>query len=183
MKTDKILKYTFYGVGAIAVVLVILAVIKKNKEGGSGDSSGGENVPDKPNETVIDPKQAAVPTDLKAILAMKDAIAKLKGRKIYAKIDRAKGRSEAKVNDGWGLGTNVVFESTPQGEFLGYAQFVVNDKNSAKDAQGKIYKWIRITLDDKAWNRYNDTKPWLTKQTFKSKNNDFAYFREDVIRL
>ena len=57
------------------------------------------------------------------------------------------------------------------------------DKNGAKDAQGKLYKWIRITLADKPWNRYNDTKSWLTKQTFKGKNNDFAYFREDVIRL
>ena len=183
MKTDKILKYSFYGIGAIAVILGVLFVMKKKKDDDGDDGSGDENIPDKPNQTPIDPKQAAVPLDLKAILASKDPMSLLKGRKIYAKIDKAKGRSEARVNDGFGLGSNLIFESTPQGEFLGYAQFVSNDKNSAKDAQGKIYKWIRITLDDKAWNRYNDTKSWLTKQTFKGKNNDFAYFREDVIRL
>ena len=183
MKNDKILKYSLYGVGVIAVLLGIVFLTKKNKGDDGDDGSGDENIPDKPNQTPIDPKQTAVPSDLKAILATKDPMLLLKGRKIYAKIDKAKGRSEARVNDGWGLGSNLIFESTPQGEFLGYAQFVVNDKNSAKDAQGKIYKWIRITLDDKAWNRYNDTKSWLTKQTFKGKNNDFAYFREDVIRL
>jgi hypothetical protein len=107
----------------------------------------------------------------------------LKGRKLYAKINKAKGRNEARVNDGWGLGSNVIFESTPEGEFLGYAQFVSNDRNSAKDANGKVYKWIRITLDDKAWNRYNDTKSFLTRQLVKNKNNDWAYFREDVIRF
>jgi hypothetical protein len=183
MKNDKVLKYSLYGVGVIAVLLGIVFLTKKNKDDDGDDGSGDENIPDKPNQTPIDPKQTAVPSDLKAILATKDPMLLLKGRKIYAKIDKAKGRSEARVNDGWGLGSNLIFESTPQGEFLGYAQFVVNDKNSAKDAQGKIYKWIRITLDNKAWNRYNDTKSWLTKETFKGKNNDFAYFREDVIRL
>jgi hypothetical protein len=183
MKTDKILKYSFYGIGAIAVILGVLFVMKKKKDDDGDDGSGDENIPDKPNQTPIDPKQAAVPLDLKAILASKDPMSLLKGRKIYAKIDKAKGRSEARVNDGFGLGSNLIFESTPQGEFLGYAQFVNNDKNSAKDAQGKIYKWIRITLDDKAWNRNNDSKAWYNKQTFKGKNNDFAYFREDVIRL
>lgn len=183
MKNDKVLKYSLYGVGVIAVLLGIVFLTKKNKDDNGDGGSGDENIPDKPNQTPIDPKQTAVPSDLKAILATKDPMLLLKGRKIYAKIDKAKGRSEARVNDGWGLGSNLIFESTPQGEFLGYAQFVVNDKNSAKDAQGKIYKWIRITLDNKAWNRYNDTKSWLTKETFKGKNNDFAYFREDVIRL
>jgi len=183
MKNDKVLKYSLYGVGVIAVLLGIVFLTKKNKDDDGDDGSGDENIPDKPNQNPIDPKQTAVPSDLKTILATKDPMLLLKGRKIYAKIDKAKGRSEARVNDGWGLGSNLIFESTPQGEFLGYAQFVVNDKNSAKDAQGKIYKWIRITLDNKAWNRYNDTKSWLTKETFKGKNNDFAYFREDVIRL
>jgi len=186
MKTEKILKYSLYGVGAIAVVFVILALIKKNKDNSDGDGggdSGDENIPDKPNQIPIDPKQAAVPSDLKVILATKDPIALLNGRKIYSKIDKATGRNEARVNNGWGLGNNIIFSSTPQGEFLGYARFVVNDKNGAKDAQGKIYKWIRIVLDDKAWNRNNDTKPWLTKELFKGPSNDFAYFREDVIRL
>jgi hypothetical protein len=183
MKTDKILKYSFYGIGAIAVILGVLFVMKKKKDDDGDDGSGGENIPDKPNQIPIDPKQAAVPSDLKAILVTKDPMLLLKGRKIYAKVDKAKGRSEARVNDGFGLGSNLIFESTPQGEFLGYAQFVSNDKNSAKDAQGKIYKWIRITLDDKAWNRNNDSQPWYNKQTFKGKNNNFAYFREDVIRL
>ena len=184
MKNDKILKYSLYGVGVIAVLLGIVFLTKKNKDddGDDGSGGGGDNTP-KPNEPVIDPKQASVPLNLKSILASKDPMSLLKGRKLYAKIDKAKGRSEARVNDGWGLGNNIVFESTPEGEFLGYAQFVVNDKNGAKDAQGKLYKWIRITLADKPWNRYNDTKSWLTKQTFKGKKNDFAYFREDVIRL
>lgn len=183
MKTDKILKYSFYGIGAIAVILGVLFIMKKKKDDDGDDGSGDENIPDKPNQNPINPKQAAVPLDLKAILATKDPIALLNGRKIYSKIDKATGRNESRVNNGWGLGNNIIFTSTPQGEFLGYARFVVNDKNGAKDAQGKIYKWIRIVLDDKAWNRNNDTKPWLTKETFKGKNNDFAYFREDVIRL
>lgn len=181
MSAEKGLKYGFFALAGIAVILGVVLLGKKKPD---DDGGGGDEVePVKPNQPVIDPRQAAVPLDLKAILASKDPMSLLKGRKLYAKIDKAKGRSEARVNDGWGLGNNIVFESTPEGEFLGYAQFVVNDKNGAKDAQGKLYKWIRITLADKPWNRYNDTKSWLTKQTFKGKNNDFAYFREDVIRL
>lgn len=184
MNTEKGLKYGFLFIAGVAVILgvVLLGKKKPDDDGDDGSGGGGDNTP-KPNEPVIDPKQASVPLNLKSILASKDPMSLLKGRKLYAKIDKAKGRSEARVNDGWGLGNNIVFESTPEGEFLGYAQFVVNDKNGAKDAQGKLYKWIRITLDDKPWNRYNDTKSWLTKQLFKGKNNDFAYFREDVIRL
>jgi hypothetical protein len=181
MSAEKGLKYGFFALAGIAVILGVVLLGKKKPD---DDGGGGDEVePVKPNQPVIDPRQAAVPLDLKAILASKDPMSLLKGRKLYAKINKAKGRNEARVNDGWGLGSNVIFESTPEGEFLGYAQFVSNDRNSAKDANGKIYKWIRITLDDKAWNRYNDTKSFLTRQLVKNKNNDWAYFREDVIRF
>ena len=88
MKNDKILKYSLYGVGVIAVLLGIVFLTKKNKDDDGDDGSGDENIPDKPNQTPIDPKQTAVPSDLKAILATKDPMLLLKGRKIYAKIDK-----------------------------------------------------------------------------------------------
>lgn len=176
MSAEKGLKYGFYFIAGIAVILGVVLLGKKEPDG-DGETPNPEPTPTDP---VIDPIQAKIPQNLATILASKDPIVALKGRKIYSKVANAKGRKSANVNDG--VINNIAFEAL-DGEYLGYPTRVANDANSAKDANGKIYKWIKITLDSKAWNRYNDTKSFLTKQTMMNNGNNFAWFREDVIKL
>lgn len=175
MKTEKGLKYGFYFIAGLAVVLGVALLGKKKP-----DDDENPTPEPTPTDPVIDPIQATIPQNLATILASKDPIVALKGRKIYSKVPSAKGRKSPNVNDG--IVNNIAFESL-DGEYLGYPTRVANDANGAKDANGKIYKWIKITLDAKAWNRYNDTKSFLTKQTFMNNGNNFAWFREDVIKL
>jgi hypothetical protein len=175
MSTEKNLKYGFYALAGIALILGVVLLGKKEPE------PKPEPKPEpSPTDPVIDPVQATVPQNLKTILASKDPIVALKGRKIYAKVANAKGRKTANVNDG--IVNNIAFEAI-DGEYLGYPTRVANDINGAKDASGKVYKWIRITLDEKAWNRFNDTKSFLFKQLGMNNGNNFAWFREDVIKL
>jgi hypothetical protein len=176
MSTEKGLKYGFFFIAGVAVILGVVLLGKKKPD----DDDENPNPEPTPMDPVIDPVQASVPQNLATILASKDPIVALKGRKIYAKVVNAKGRKTPYVNDG--MVNNLAFESL-NGEYLGYPTRVGNDLNGAKDASGKVYKWIRVTLDTKSWNRYNDTKSFLTKQTFMNNGNNFAWFREDVIKL
>lgn len=176
MRTEKGLKYGFYIIAGIAVILGVVLLGKKKPN----DDDENPNPEPTPFDPIIDPVQASIPQNLMTILASKDPIKGLQGRKIYAKVASAKGRKSQNVNDG--MINNIAFESL-NGEYLGYPTRVSNDANSAKNANGKIYKWIKITLDTKAWNRYNDTKSFLFKQSFMNNGNNFAWFREDVIKL
>jgi hypothetical protein len=174
MKTDKALKITFYallGLGAILGASLLL----KGKDDGKGEGEG-EGEGETENEEVISEEQKKVPQ--KVITATKDK--KLaKGMKVFAKIPNIKGRSQNFVNNG--LVNNIIWEGEAAGEYLGIVSTTAPDRGSMKDSEGKVYTWFKVTLDRKAWDRYNNTKSFLTKQTAYTANNNWAWFREDTL--
>ena len=131
MSTEKGLKYGFFFIAGVAVILGVVLLGKKKPD----DDDENPNPEPTPMDPVIDPVQASVPQNLATILASKDPIVALKGRKIYAKVANAKGRKTPYVNDG--MVNNLAFESL-NGEYLGYPTRVGNDLNGAKDASGKV---------------------------------------------
>lgn len=89
MNTEKGLKYGFLFIAGVAVILGVVLLGKKKPD----DDDENPNPEPKPMDPVIDPVQASVPQNLATILASKDPIVALKGRKIYAKVANAKGRN------------------------------------------------------------------------------------------
>jgi len=174
MKTDKVLKITFYALLGLGAVLGASLLLKGNDDGkGEGDGDGeGETE----NEEVISEEQKKVPQ--KVITATKDK--KLaKGMKVYAKIPNIKGRSQNFVNNG--LVNNILWEGEAAGEYLGIVSTTAPDRGSMKDSEGKVYTWFKVTLDRKAWDRYNNTKSFFTKQIAYTANNNWSWFREDTL--
>ena len=102
------------------------------------------------------------------------------GVKVYAKLNGINGRSQNYVNNGFI--DNIVWEGDKAGEYLGKVTTSANDRGNWKDENGKVYKWFKVTLDRKAWDRYNDTKSFLTKQVAYTSNNNWAWFREDTLK-
>jgi hypothetical protein len=180
MKTDKSLKITFYallGLGAILGASLLLKGKDDGKGEGEGEGEGEEGKKDTENEEVISEEQKKVPQ--KVITATKDK--KLaKGMKVYAKIPNIKGRSQNFVNNGFV--NNIIWEGEAAGEYLGIVSTTAPDRGSMKDSEGKVYTWFKVALDPKAWNKYNDTRSFLTKQTVMTSGNNWAWFREDTLK-
>ena len=173
MNTDKALKITLYsllGLGAILGATLLLG--KKPDE---GDQTTDEDVATDDGE--ISKEQRQVPP--KVVAMAKDPKVAV-GVKVYAKLNGIKGRSQNYVNNGFI--DNIVWEGDTAGEYLGKVTTSANDRGNMKDANGKVYKWFKVRLDRKAWDRYNDTKSFLTKQIGYTSGNNWAWFREDTLK-
>ena len=173
MNTDKALKITLYsllGLGAILGATLLLG--KKTDDGDQTTDDGGVTYGDEISE-----EQKKVPP--KVVNATKNKSV-AKGMKVYAKLSNIKGRSQNYVNNGFI--DNIVWEGDSVGEYLGVVSNTAPDKGAMKDSNGKVYTWFKVALDPKAWNRYNDTKGFLTKQLFMSSSNNWAWFREDTLK-
>jgi hypothetical protein len=154
-------------------------LLKNNKDNGEGEGEGEgeEGKEDTENDEVITEEQKKVPP--KVVNAAKDK-AVAKGMKVYAKLPNIKGRSQNYVNNGFI--DNIVWEGDAAGEYLGIVSTTAPDRGSMKDSEGKVYTWFKVALDPKAWNKYNDTRSFLTKQTVMTSGNNWAWFREDTLK-
>jgi len=174
MKTDKALKITLYALLGLGAVLGASLLLKEKKDDTTGDENGGD---DDTTGDEISEEQRKVPP--KVATAAKDK-AVAKGMKVYAKLPNIKGRSQNYVNNGFI--DNIVWEGDAAGEYLGVVTTTAPDRGDMKDRNGKVYTWFKVTLDPKAWNRYNDTRSFLTKQTVMTSGNNWAWFREDTLK-
>ena len=77
---------------------------------------------------------------------------------------------------------NIIWEGENAGEFLGKVTSTAKDRENSTDDNGKVYTWFKVTLDRKAWDRYNNTKSFLTKQIVYTSGNNWAWFREDTLK-
>ena len=174
MKTDKALKITLYALLGLGAVLGASLLLKEKKDDTTGDENGGD---DDTTGDEISEEQRKVPP--KVATAAKDK-AVAKGMKVYAKLPNIKGRSQNYVNNGFI--DNIVWEGDAAGEYLGVVTTTASDRGNMVDSNGKVYTWFKVTLDPKAWNRYNDTRSFLTKQTVMFSGNNWAWFREDTLK-
>ena len=175
MKTDKALKITLYALLGLGAVLGASLLLKGKNDDGKGDENPEVDADTSSDE--ISEEQRKVPP--KVITAAKDK-AVAKGMKVYAKLPNIKGRSQNYVNNGFI--DNIVWEGDAAGEYLGVVTTTASDRGNMVDSNGKVYTWFKVTLDPKAWNRYNDTRSFLTKQTVMTSGNNWAWFREDTLK-
>jgi len=175
MKTDKALKITLYALLGLGAILGASLLLKGKKDDGKGDENPDVDADTSGDE--ISEEQRKVPP--KVVNAAKDK-AVAKGMKVYAKLPNIKGRSQNYVNNGFI--DNIVWEGDAAGEYLGVVTTTAPDRGDMKDGNGKVYTWFKVTLDPKAWNRYNDTRNFLTKQTVMTSGNNWAWFREDTLK-
>jgi hypothetical protein len=174
MKTDKALKITLYALLGLGAVLGASLLLKEKKDDTTGDENGGDA--DTSGDEISEEQRKVPP---KVVTAAKDK-AVAKGMKVYAKLANIKGRSQNYVNNGFI--DNIVWEGDAAGEYLGVVTTTAPDRGDMKDRNGKVYTWFKVTLDPKAWNRYNDTRSFLTKQVAMTPTNNWAWFREDTLK-
>lgn len=175
MKTNKTLTITFYALLGLGAVLGASLLLKGKKDDDKGDENPEVDADTKEDE--ITEEQKKVPP--KVVTAAKDK-AVAKGMKVYAKLPNIKGRNQNYVNNG--IIDNIVWEGDAAGEYLGVVTTTAPDRGAMKDSNGKVYTWFKVTLDSKAWNRYNDTRSFLTKQVAMTSGNNWAWFREDTLK-
>ena len=175
MKTDKVLKITLYSLLGLGAILGASLLLKDKGDDGKGDEENKEADVEDPD--AITEEQKKVPPKIQSAAANKSVA---NGMKVFAKLNGIKGRSQNYVNNGYI--NNIIWEGENAGEFLGKVTATAKDRENSADDKGKIYTWFIVTLDRKAWDRYNNTKSFLTKQTVYTAGNNWAWFREDTLK-
>lgn len=175
MKTDKVLKITLYSLLGLGAILGASLLLKGKKDDDKGKDENAEADVEDPD--AITEEQKKVPP--KIVSATKDKTV-AKGMRVFAKLNAIKGRSQNYVNNGYI--NNIIWEGDNAGEYLGTVTATAKDRENSADDSGKIYTWFKVTLDRKAWDRYNNTKSFLTKQTAYTAGNNWAWFREDTLK-
>lgn len=130
--------------------------------------------------STISNAQATLPKELAQIMKMplKEVAAMIGNKNIYAKVDSVKARITPMVNNGfisnaWGVVSKDVL--------LGRIIAVADDKNKAKNADGRVYKWLKVELSVPAKESImQNSDPRLPDNIGI---NIPAYFREDTIYI
>lgn len=175
MKTDKVLKITLYSLLGLGAILGASLLLKGKKDDDKGKDENAEVDVEDPD--AITEEQKKVPP--KIVSASKDKTV-AQGMRVFAKLNAIKGRNQNYVNNGYI--NNIIWEGDNAGEYLGTVTSIAKDRENSADDNGKIYTWFKVTLDRKAWDRYNNTKSFLTKQTAYTAGNNWAWFREDTLK-
>ena len=116
---------------------------------------------------------------------MKEAVKKLGNKNIYTKVDNVMARKTPNVNNGilnntWGL-------ISAKNTLVGRVTAIAEDKNGAKNSDGRIYKWLKVNLSANAKKSINESE----KESFLNRIGGAlptdltieAYVREDTITL
>lgn len=175
MKTDKFLKITLYSLLGLGAILGASLLLKGKGDDDKGDEENKEADVEDPD--AITEEQKKVPPKIQSAAANKSVA---NGMRVFAKLNAIKGRSQNYVNNGYI--NNIIWEGDNAGEYLGTVTTTAKDRENSADDKGKIYTWFKVTLDRKAWDRYNNTKSFLTKQTAYTAGNNWAWFREDTLK-
>ena len=166
-------KLYLYSALSIGLALAVYFVVAKKpfSTTNSGETEG-DLAPDVVTGTgdVITNEQATISEELSALLkkSSPEVTAQLLNKSLYTKLDNVKIRYHNFVNNGWWK-NNLMATVPTKGTFLGNVMKVVDDKNGAKNPEGRVYKWFYV----------------FPSQPVKDLNTDVMkfYVREDVIKL
>lgn len=137
-----------------------------------------------PTGDEIDVDQATIPKELENILSKPTAIASklLINKEMVTKVNDVKARLDNFVNNGFI--NNILGELKTSGINVGKVVGVVDDKNGAKNPQGRIYKWFKIKPSQESINEMNRNKAWYSPNISKAVQEKlFFYYREDTLNL
>lgn len=178
--------YMYSGV-AVATAIVAYFVITKKKEPKASIEAKVEETVVTDTGTEIPLEQALLPAQLEPIfkLPLKEAVKKLGNKSVYTKVDNVMARKSPYVNNGvinnsWGM---ISGKNTLVGKVIAIAE----DKNGAKNVDGRLYKWVKVNLSSDAKKSINasDKESFLNKLGGALPLNYTieAYLREDTITL
>ena len=184
MNSDKKL-YMYSGVAIATAIVAYFVITKKSKSNVSNKLVEETVVTDTGSEIPLE--QALLPTQLEAIfkLPLKEAVKKLGNKNIYTKVDDVMARKSPYVNNGilnntWGI-------ISDKNTLVGRVTAIAEDKNGAKNVDGRIYKWVKINLSADAKKSINASE----KESFLNRIGGAlpinytieAYVREDTITI
>jgi len=184
MNSDKKL-YMYSGVAIATAIVAYFVITRKGKKATSEAIVEETVVTDTGSEIPLE--QAVLPTQLSSIfdLPLKEAVKKLGYKQVFTKVDNVTARKSAYVNNGtinnaWGV-------ISQKNTLLGKVIAIAEDENKAKNAKGRVYKWVKVELSPDAKKSINASP----KESFLNKIGGalplnysiVAYLREDTITL
>jgi hypothetical protein len=177
--------YTYSGVAIAMAIVAYFVITRKGKKGTSEAKVEETVVTDTGTEITIE--QAVLPTQLADIfnLPLKEAVKKIGNKNVYTKLDNVKARKGANVNNG--VVNNAYGTISAKKTLVGKVVAIGEDLNGAKNANGRIYKWVKVNLSPDARKSINESPKESLLNTISgnlSLNGSIpAYFREDTITL
>lgn len=184
MNSDKKL-YVYSGVAIATAIVAYFVITKKSKLISKSEVVEETVVTDTGSEIPLE--QALLPAQLESIfkLPLKEAVKKLGNKNIYTKVDNVMARKTPNVNNGilnntWGI-------ISAKNTLVGRVTAIAEDKNGAKNSDGRIYKWLKVNLSANAKKSINESE----KESFLNRIGGAlptnltieAYVREDTITL
>lgn len=177
--------YMYSGVAIATAIVAYFVITRKSKSSGKDAVVEETVITDTGSEIPLE--QALLPTQLEPIfkLPLKESVKKLGNKSVYTKVDNVMARKSPYVNNGlinntWGM---ISAKNTLVGKVIAIAE----DKNGAKNVDGRIYKWVKVNLsaDAKKSINANEKESFLNKLGGAIPLNYAieAYFREDTITL
>lgn len=184
MNSDKKL-YMYSGVAIATAIVAYFVITRKSKSNSNNVIVEEKVVTDTGSEISLE--QALLPAQLESIfkLPLKEAVKKLGNKNIYTKVTDVMARKTPNVNNGilnntWGLISN-------KDTLVGRVTAIAEDKNGAKNSDGRIYKWVKVNLSSDAKKSIDASE----KESFLNRIGGAlpinytieAYLREDTITL
>jgi len=153
-------------------------IYKKPKDDGS---KGDDTTPTPSNDPTARPQDVAQ-NKLSPKLDSLVSNGKIKGAKIYSKVDAVKVRTSASVNNG---GINNIYGTMPNKErLIGVATgkvVVEQGKDRKNPLTGKDYRWIQVTLSKFAYDKMQAQMSLFTRDVFPKTIMPVAWVRDDVV--
>lgn len=184
MNSDKKL-YMYSGVAIATAIVAYFLITRKSKSNSNNAIVEEKVVTDTGSEISLE--QALLPAQLESIfkLPLKEAVKKLGNKNIYTKLDNVMARKSPYVDNGffnntWGT---ISGKNTLVGKVIAMAE----DKNGAKNADGRFYKWVKVNLSSDAKKSIDASeKESILNQIGGALPINYtieAYLREDTITL
>jgi hypothetical protein len=163
---------------ALALGGGLYLIYKKPKD----DSGKGDDTTPTPNNDPTARPQDVAQNKLSPKLDSLVSNGKIKGAKIYSKVDAVKVRTSASVNNG---GINNIYGTMPNKErLIGVATgkvVVEQGKDRKNPLTGKDYRWIQITLSKFAYDKMQSQMSLFTRDVFPKTIMPVAWIRDDVV--
>lgn len=184
--------YIYSGLAILSALAIYGYVSNKKKQ--EEVLAQGEALQDEVDTTLVTPtgseidiNQAVLPKDLEIILSktVTESSNLLRNKTVFSKLDGVKARNGNYVNNG--IVNNIMGDIKPSGIKLGKVVSVINDKNNAKNPQGRVYRWIKVLPSQESIDEMNKNKSFLSPKLASASVYALAkapfYYREDTIKL
>jgi len=159
----KTLIYIGGGIGAMTLTFLLLSVVKKRKlqQEQNAFPKDPQDEPDKPTREKIETYTAL-------------------GKKIYTKVENARIRTTADVNNG--IVNNVKYEVPNAGKYLGIVKQVIAPDNKAiNPATNKPYVWFYFPFDKALYEEWQASLSFLFRDAWAKQH--YGYVREDIVKM